>query len=161
MKLSKFHQKQKKYPWDQKCSIWVFGLECCHTGNQHLLIYLIQNFVQKLEFLNSELKNVLFGCLGQQFWKTIVIFEISTLEFCKVLCKKIKILIFGTKNARFAYFGTRIWKYYCHIWNRHPQIWVTAKFCEIIKIPKLGIKNALFGYFWAWILKNYCHIWNW
>ena len=116
--------------------------------------------MQKLEFLNSELKNALFGCLGQQFWKTIVIFEISTLEFCKVLCKKIKILIFGTKNARFAYFGTRIWKYYCHIWNRHPQIWVTAKFCEIIKIPKLGIKNALFGYFWAWILKNYCHIWN-
>ena len=95
----------------------------------------------------------------KSYLKTVT-FEISTLEFCKVLCKKIKILIFGTKNARFAYFGTRIWKYYCHIWNRHPQIWVTAKFCEIIKIPKLGIKNALFGYFWAWILKNYCHIWN-
>ena len=77
---------------------------------------------------------------------------------------------FWTKNALFGYFwpkmsylgifGLDFWKYYCHIWNQHPQIYLIAKFCEKTNIPKFGTKNALFGYFWARIWKNYCHIWN-
>ena len=67
---------------------------------------------------------------------------------------------FGTKNALFGYCWDRILKNYCHIWNQHPQVCLTAKFCEKTKMPKFGTKNALFGYFWDRKLKNYCHIWN-
>ena len=35
----------------------------------------------RAKILKSSIKNVLFGCSGQQFWKTSVIFEISALEF--------------------------------------------------------------------------------
>ena len=52
---------------------------------------------------------------------------------------------FGTKNAVFGYFWTRILKiYYCHILNQHPKICLFAKFHEKTKMPKL---NALFRYF--------------
>ena len=29
---------------------------------------------------------------------------------------------FGTKNALFGFFQTRIFKNYCQIWNQHPQL---------------------------------------
>ena len=67
---------------------------------------------------------------------------------------------FGTKNTWFGYFGTGIWKRYCHIWNQHPRICLIAKVCEKTKIRKFGTKNVLFGYFLARILKHFCHIWN-
>ena len=79
-----------------------FGLwlECWKT----IVIFL--SFVQKLESLNLEPKNVLFKCFEQQLWKAIVIFGISTLEFdlLQSFVQKIKILKFGTKNALFEYF---------------------------------------------------------
>ena len=62
-----------------------------------------------------------------------------------------------TQNPLFEYFWTRSLKNYCHIWNQHPQICLTAKFCEK-KCLNLGQKNVLFAYFWAKILKNYRHI---
>ena len=75
--------------------------------------------------------------------------------------KKKKHLKFRTKNTRFFFWeggggqrGTRIWKYYCRIWNRHYQISLTAKFLEIIKMPKFGTKNHLLAYFWATICKK-------
>ena len=71
-----------------------------------------------------------------------------------------KMTKFGTKNALFGYFWTRIWKQFCHIWKLHPRICLIAKFRGKTKMPKFGIKNALFEYFWARIFKNYCHIWN-
>ena len=54
---------------------------------------------------------------------------------------------FGAKSAWFGYFGVGIWKQYCHIWNQHPGIYLTAKFDQKTKMSKFGTKNALFGYF--------------
>ena len=61
--------------------------------------------------------------------------------------QKTKILKFGTKNALFACFLGRILKYYCHIWNQHPQICPTAKFGAKSKIFKFRTKNAYLGIF--------------
>ena len=87
----------------------------CHISNQHPPNCLIAKFHAKIRILKFGTKNALFGCFGQQFWKIIVIFEISTLEFSLLesFVQKIKSLKFGTKNARSSYFGARIWKYYC------------------------------------------------
>ena len=54
---------------------------------------------------------------------------------------------FGTKNTLFRYFWVRILKNYCHIWNQHLRICLTAKFCEETKMSKFGTKNAISGYF--------------
>ena len=63
-------------------------------------------FYTKIRILKFGNKNALFGCFGQQLWKTIVIFEIRGLQFAlwQSLVQKTKILKFGTKNVRFAYF---------------------------------------------------------
>ena len=42
------------------------------------------------------------------------------------------------------YFGAGIWKYYCHVSNQRPRIWLVAKFVAKIKILKFRSKNALF-----------------
>ena len=63
---------------------------------------------------------------------------------------------FGTNNAMFRYFRTKIFKKYCHIWNQHPRIRLIrliAKFCEKMKMPYLGIFGPKF-------FKKYVHIWN-
>ena len=70
------------------------------------------------------------------------------------------IWVFLTKNALFRYFWARIFKTYCHIWNRHPKICLFTKFCEKTKMPKFEDKNAWLSYFWARISKSFCHIWN-
>ena len=82
----------------------------------------------------------------------------STLEFplLQSFVQKIKILKFRTKNIRFPYFEDGIWKWYCHIWNQHPWIFLIPKYWEVINMPKFGTKSV----FWARILKNCCHIWN-
>ena len=118
--------------------------------------------MQKLEFLNLEPKNTLFKCFAQQLWKTIVIFEISTLEFALLqsFVKKIKIRKCGIKHVIFPYFVAGISKYYCHIWHQRPWICLLAKFGAKIKILKFGTKNAWFEYFWTVTWKYFCHIWN-
>ena len=60
----------------------------------------------------------------------------------------------------FSSFWAGIWKYYCHIWNQCPRIYIIAKIVAKIRILKLWTKNVLFGYFRAGIWKTYCHIWN-
>ena len=121
----------------------------CHISNKRPPYCLIAKFYGKIRILKFETKNALFKCFWEQFWKTIVIFEISTHEFALLQSfkQKIKILKFRTKNVRFPYFGAGIWKYYCHIWNQRLRIWLVAKFDAKIKILKLGTKNAWFGYF--------------
>ena len=91
----KFHPKRKKKNLGPKMLYFGLWLECWKT----IVIFL--SFVQKLESLNLEPKNVLFKCFEQQLWKTIVIFGISTLEFdlLQSFVQKIKIFKFGTKNA--------------------------------------------------------------
>ena len=120
----------------------------CHICDQRLLIYRIAKFRSKIRIFKFGTKNALFGCFGQQFQKTIVIFEISALQFTLLqsLMQKIKALKFGTKNARFAYIGTGIWRYYCHIWNQHPGISLTTKFRETMKKHKFEKKTMSFAH---------------
>ena len=84
----------------------------------------------------------------------------SNLPYFRVWCKKIKILKFGTKNARFLYFRAKIWKTYCHILNQSPRIHLIVKFGAKWKIFKFGTKSALFEYFRAGICKWHWYIWN-
>ena len=60
--------------------------------------------------------------------------------------KKIKSK-FGTKNALFGYFWTRIWKSYCRVWNQQPRICLIAKFCKKQKLLNLGQKKSYLGTF--------------
>ena len=62
--------------------------------------------------------------------------------------EKTKMPRFGTKNAWFGHFGAGICKQYCHSWNQHPQICLTATFYQKKqKCLNLGQKAALFVYF--------------
>ena len=98
----------------------------CHILNQHPQISLFTKSCKKnppkwfiLVFLGWNLKKIL-SCLNQHDW-------VCPIAKCG---SKIKILNFETKNAWFGYFWARILKGYCHIWNQHTQIGLTAKFCE-------------------------------
>ena len=137
--------------WDQKCLIWVFWSNtfkknCCHVWNQHPQIFLIAKFCEKTKTPKFGIKNTIFGyfwlkilylvIFGLEFEKNIFIFEIS------VLVQIQKIFKFETKNALFGCFWSIILKRYCHIWNQHHWICVTAKFCEETKIPEVGTKKV-------------------
>ena len=69
----------------------------CHISNQRPQICLIAKFSAITKILKFGTKNALFRCFGQQFRKTIVIFEISALKFALVqmLVKKWKPLNLG------------------------------------------------------------------
>ena len=54
---------------------------------------------------------------------------------------------FGSKNALFGYFWTRIWKHYCHIWNVHTRICLGEKFRKKTRMPKFGTKMPYLGTF--------------
>ena len=70
-------------------------------------------------------------------------------EICLIakFCKKPKMPKFGSKNALFGYFWTRIWKHYCHIWNVHTRICLGEKFRRKTKMPKFGTKMPYLGTF--------------
>ena len=74
--------------------------------------------MQKLEFLNLELKMLYLGVWGSHFEKP--------LSYLKSALSKLP---------------------YYKVWNFVHCIRQIAKFCEKIKMPKFGIKSALFGYF--------------
>ena len=77
---------------------------------------------------------------------------------------KIKMAKFGMKNALFGYFWPKIFdlgisgqelsKYYCHIWNRHPQICLFAKLHEKAKMSKFWAQKCLFWMFLGCNLKT-------
>ena len=94
-------------------------------------------------------KCLIWVFLVKNFRKTIVIFEISTLGlvWLQNFVKKQKCLNLGPKMQFFGIFGLEFKKNYCHIWNRHPQVCLFAKFHGKTKMPKFGTKNAWFGYF--------------
>ena len=77
----------------------------CHIYNHHAPICLIAKFRATIRILKLGTKNALFGCFGQLLRESIVIFATSALEFVLLesLVRKIKMLKFGTKNARFPY----------------------------------------------------------
>ena len=70
-------------------------------------------------FCEEKLKLSKLGTENAEIWiKTILIFEISTLDFVEfenVLKKNKK--DFMTKNTLIAHFGAGNFKYYCHILN--------------------------------------------
>ena len=93
----------------------------------------------------------------------------SNLSDCKV-SPKAKMSKYGTKNALFGYFWARILKYYCHIWNQHPQIcqkwapnsysefWYRVRFFQSslvhfsedrVRVRIRFVKYALWSYLWS------------
>ena len=63
-------------------ALWTGMLKTyCHICNQRPPIYLIAKFLAKIRIVKFGTKNELFGCFGLQFQKTIVIFEITALQF--------------------------------------------------------------------------------
>ena len=109
--------------------------------------------MQKIKILKFGTKKARFPCFRAGDWNIIVIFEISVLEF--VLLQSLvqmKIFKFGTKNALFGYFWAEIWKWYCHIWNQHPRICLTAKPRKKKKKKKnkaqIWAQKWQFRYFW-------------
>ena len=135
--------------WNYKVSSKTKTKKICCISNKRPPNCLIAKYRAKVRILKFGTKKALLKYFGQQFWKTIVIFEISTLEFALLqsFVQKIKILKFGKK------FGTGTWKYCCHIWNQRPQICLAAKFGAKVKILKFGTKNTWFWVFLDWKLK--------
>ena len=132
--------------WNQICLIWVV-LRC---NLKTMLLYLksAPSNLPNYKMLPKN-KNALI-------WdqKTIVLFQISTLEFFKLqnFGKKQKYLVW-------VYLGLKFKKLLSYL-KSDPRICFIAKFCVETKMPKFGTKNAWFGYFGAGIWKYYCHIWN-
>ena len=188
-----FHSKPKKINlWTKKLYLCLLAWKLknnCHVCNQHSPIFLIAKFHVKIIILKFRTKNALFRWFGQQFWKIIVIFAISALEFVLMqsLVQKLNILKFETKHPLFGIFWVEIWKWYCYkclicvFLTKKASCWYfcvrifkkllpdlksvpsslsNKKFGEKTKMPKFGTKNAWFGYIGAGRWKWYCCIWN-
>ena len=100
----------------------------CHIWNQYPRICLISKFLKKTKkHVNLGSQMPYFGFFSSNFWKTTVIFEISSLEFALLesFVQKIKIPKFGTKNSDS---GAGILKHCCHIWNQPPRICLLTMF---------------------------------
>ena len=119
------------------------------------------------------------GIFGLEFWKTIVIFEISTFEFFKLqnFAKKQKCINLGPKMPFLGIFDQKcliclflgknfqkaIVKFEIRILNLSKcKIWRKSKNTYIWDHKSLIwvflTKNALLLCFWARILIKYCHI---
>ena len=94
----------------------------CHIWNQHLRICLIAKFCEETKMPKCGTKNALLryfwpkmsylDIFGQEFEKTIVVFEISTLKFAYLqnFPKKQKCLNLGPKMPDLGIFGLEFWK---------------------------------------------------
>ena len=136
----------------------IFGLEFeknyCHIWNRHPRICLIA--------LNLGPKMPCLGIFGLEFEKSIVIFQISVLEFVLLqsLVQKSSSLNLGPKMRVRVLLG---WNLKIILSYLKSAPWNLSD-CKIswkkTKMLKLGTKNALFGYFWTGIWKKHCHISN-
>ena len=103
-KVSYKTKKKKKKNWTKNA---LFGSLAgmlktyCHISNKSPPNCLIAKLRTKISCLSV---------LSSNFEKTIVIFEISTLQFVLLesFVQKLKILKFGTTNVRFLYFGAGV-----------------------------------------------------
>ena len=126
--------------WNQICSIWV------------VLSWNLKTILSYLKSAPSNLPNYKMLPKNKDaiIWdqKTIVLFQISTLEFFKLqnFGKKQKYLVW-------VYLGLKFKKLFSYL-KSDPWICLIAKFCIETKMPKFGTKNALFGHSWAWISKK-------
>ena len=85
--------------WNYEVSSKTKTKKICCISNKRPPNCLIAKYRAKVRILKFGTKKALLKYFGQQFWKTIVIFEISTLEFALLqsFVQKIKILKFGKK----------------------------------------------------------------
>ena len=76
--------------------------------------------------------------------------NLSNFKFCKTK----NIPKFRTKNVLLGCFWATIFKRYCHVWNQHPQFFLTAK--NFVKKQKdLNLdKKFLKCLFWDWSFKK-------
>ena len=93
--------------------------------------------------------------LGQNFQKTMVIFEISTPRFAYLqnLARKKKGLNLEAKMSYLGIFGKKNQKTIVYL-KSAPSNLSICKSRKRIKMPKDGTKNALFGHFRARIFKK-------
>ena len=113
----------------------------------------LQNFVKK-KLLKVLTKNALFGYFLDWIKKKLLSYfksAHSNFSNFKILRQKKKkqkkneyVL---NQNTLFGYFWAWILKNYSHIWSRHAQTCLIAKFYEEIKMPNFGIKNPWFTIF--------------
>ena len=61
---------------------------------------------------------------------------------------------FWTKTIFFGYFGARIIKNCCHIWNQHPRIYLISKFCQTLKFPTIFYQKCVVWVIFSWNLKT-------
>ena len=113
-------------------------------------------FLKKTKMSKFGTKDVWFGYFWAGIWK-------QHPRIC-VIAKYneiIKMPKFGTKSALFGYFWATILKNYCHIWNQHLWISVTAKLVKKQKCLNLGQKKPYLGIFdqkcfvWVFLGKNF------
>ena len=106
---------------------------------------LLQDFVQKINFLNWEPKIPDFRILILEFEDNIVIFQIGTLGFVywQNFAKKSKVPKSRTKNTLFE----KLLSYL----DQHLLNYPSTKFCEETKMLKFGSRNPLF---WVYLTKN-------
>ena len=100
------------------------------------------------------------GIFGQEFKKTIVIFEISILKFVYLqnFTEKLKCLNVGPKMPDLCIFELEFENNIVIFEICTLEFVKMQSFAKKTKMPKFGTKNTLFGYFLARILKSYCHI---
>ena len=133
----------------------------------------LQNFVKKTKIPKFGTKIAWFGYFWVGIWKEYCHIWNHHPQFCLItkFFEKTKIPNFGTRNALFGYFwpkmpylgvfGQEFWKYFCHIWNKHPPICLIVKFCEKQEYLILGSKMPYLGIFdqkcliWVSLGKNF------
>ena len=136
--------------WDQKCLIWVLVTKTVLFG------YFLAGIWKKCQIWNQRL----WFCLAPHIWdqkcliwvslgwnlKMILLYLKSVhsiLSNCKISWKNENVKIWDQK----CLIWPRTLKNYCHIWNQHPRIFITAKFCAKTKMPTFGTKIPYLGVF--------------
>ena len=119
----------------------------------------MQSFIEKQNIFKLGTKSVFFGCFGQQFRKTILTFEINTIEFALLQCflQNLKFLNLGPKVSLFWGWNLKILLSYLKSTSSNLSHCIV---CCKNKIYRFGTKNAWLGYFGTGSWKLYCHIWN-
>ena len=138
IKVPKFEKKHAFF-WN----FWAKILKnCCQIWNQHLWICLIPIYREIVKMPKFGNKCALF----RYFWAKIlkpychIWYQHLRIGVIAKFWKETGMVKFRTKNALFWYFwskmpylcifGQEFWKGLCHIWNKHPQIRLLAKFHE-------------------------------
>ena len=148
------HFRNRKVSWKKtlkglvrNCLIWVFLGGVWNKSFSYLKLtpwsFAKCKVLCKIKNFKFETKLRLLGYFWTEILKTIVTFEISTLEFAELPSvipnkKNTKFHIneknkFGTKIALLGYFWNETWKM-CHTRNQHPQFYQNEFLAIIVNI---------------------------